>query len=192
MQSPRGLESPTSGCTQKKNDVRSEKHLRGLRAIALLSDLSEWNTSVLVELLHEEKEPIMWGRLHVGAEERVDCEHMQALMTNVLQWHWEWQEDHLTDLEPVFFSYKMAFTASLDLQSAFDLATPFVVSNIFLDKGQRIRGGSLAGRDEGRERQRLLQDLRDGVSSFKMHPAGRGGGSSALGTRGEICIVESR
>ena len=38
--------------------------------------------------------------LHVGAERGVNCEHMQALVTNIFQRHWEWQEDRRTDLQP--------------------------------------------------------------------------------------------
>ena len=37
-------------------------------AVALLSMFSEWFTTVLVDLLHEEKEPIEWRSLHVGAD----------------------------------------------------------------------------------------------------------------------------
>ena len=57
-----------------------------------------------MDLLHEEKEPIEWRSLHVGAEREVDCEHMQALLTNIYcRDIGEWQEDRWTDLEPVFF-----------------------------------------------------------------------------------------
>ena len=42
----------------KKRDVRLEKGLRGFRAIAHLSVVSKRKTTVLVDLLHEEKEPI--------------------------------------------------------------------------------------------------------------------------------------
>ena len=55
----------------KKPDARLEKGLRGFGAIALLS------VFVLVDLLHEEKEPIEWMSLHVGAERGVNCEHVQ-------------------------------------------------------------------------------------------------------------------
>ena len=51
----------------QKPDARLEKGLRRFRAIALLSVFSKWCTTVLVDLLHEEKEPIEWMRLHVGA-----------------------------------------------------------------------------------------------------------------------------
>ena len=49
----------------KKPDARLEKGLCGFRAIALLSVFSKWYTTVLVDLLHEEKEPIEWMSLHV-------------------------------------------------------------------------------------------------------------------------------
>ena len=77
----------------KKLDVKFEKGPRGFRAIALLSLFSRGYTTVLVDVLHEEKEPVEWKRLHVGAERGVNCEHMDALVTNIFQRHWEWQED---------------------------------------------------------------------------------------------------
>ena len=73
----------------KKPDAKLEKGLRGFRATALLSVFSKWYTTVLVDLLHEEQEPVEWRRPHVGAERGVNCEHMQALVTNILQRHWE-------------------------------------------------------------------------------------------------------
>ena len=80
----------------KKPDAKLEKGLRGFRVIALLSVYSKWYTTVLVDLLHEEKEQIEWRSLHVGAERGVNCEHMQAVA------HWEWQEDRWTDFSPTF------------------------------------------------------------------------------------------
>ena len=52
--------------------------------------LSKWYATVLVDMLHDEKEPFEWKRLHVGAERGVNCEHMQALVTNKFQRYWEW------------------------------------------------------------------------------------------------------
>ena len=60
----------------KKPDARLEKGLRGFRSIALLSVFSKWYTTVLVDLLHEETEPVEWTSPHVGAERGVNCEHM--------------------------------------------------------------------------------------------------------------------
>ena len=67
--------------------TKPEKGLRRFRAIALLSVFSKWYATVLVDMLHEEKEPSEWKRLHVGAERGVNCEHMQALVTNIFQRH---------------------------------------------------------------------------------------------------------
>ena len=72
-----------------KPDARLEKELRRFRAIALLKVFSKWYTSLLVDLLHEEKEPIEWLGLHMGAERGVNYKHMQGLLTNLLEKHWE-------------------------------------------------------------------------------------------------------
>ena len=44
----------------QKPDAKFEQGLRGFRAIALLSVLSEWKATILVDLLHDEKEPVEW------------------------------------------------------------------------------------------------------------------------------------
>ena len=69
-------------------------------------------------------------RCCVGAERGVNCEHMQGLLTNLLQKHWEWQERRRKDLEPGKFKYKTMYIASLDVKTAFDVAKPSVVSKI--------------------------------------------------------------
>ena len=77
---------------------------------------------MLVDSPHKEKEPIEWKGLHVGDERGVNCLHMQALVTNIFQRHWEWQEDRRTGLQPGFHRYNTAFRASLDVKTAFDVA----------------------------------------------------------------------
>ena len=67
----------------------------------------------------------------MGAERGVNCEHMQALGTNIFQRHWEWQEDRRTDLQPGFYRYNTVFMASLDVKTAIDVAKPSMVSKIF-------------------------------------------------------------
>ena len=114
----------------KKLDAEVEKGLRGFRAIALLSVFSKWSSTVWVDLLHEDKEPIEWMSLHVGAEKGVNCEHMQGLLTNLLQKHFAWQENRRKDWEPSKFRYKTVYMASLDVKTAFDVARPSVVSKI--------------------------------------------------------------
>ena len=83
------MENPAPCVPHKSQTPGVKKGLRGFRAIALLSVLSKWNTTVLVDLLHEEKEPVEWRRLHVGDEREVNCEHVQALVTNIFLRHWE-------------------------------------------------------------------------------------------------------
>ena len=43
------------------------KRLRGFRAMAWMSVLSKWYTSILVGVVREEREPIEWEGPHVGA-----------------------------------------------------------------------------------------------------------------------------
>ena len=93
----------------KKPDAKLGKGFRGFRAIALLSVFSKWYTTVLVDMLHSGKEPSEWKRLHVGAERRINCEHMQALVTNMFQRRWEWQEDRRVDLQPRRYNYNTVF-----------------------------------------------------------------------------------
>ena len=114
----------------RKPDAKLEKGLRGFRAMTLLSVFSKRYTTVFVDMLHHEKEPSEWKRLHVGAERGVNCERMQALVTNIFQRHWEWREDRRVDLQPGRFRYNTAFMASLDVKTAFDVAKPAVVSKI--------------------------------------------------------------
>ena len=83
-----GLASSTPSVPQKV-DAKLEKGLYGFRAIALLSVFSKWYATVLVDMLHDEKEPSELKRLHVGAERGVNCEHMQALVTHMFQRHWD-------------------------------------------------------------------------------------------------------
>ena len=77
----------------KKLDAKLEKGIREFLAIALVSLLAKWYAAVVVGLLHEEPDPIELKEQHVGAERGINSEHVQALLTSVLQWHWEWQED---------------------------------------------------------------------------------------------------
>ena len=101
-------------------DVLFEKGPREFCVRALLSVFSEGFSTVLVDLLHEEKEPTEWSRLHAGAERGVNCEHMQAMAANILQRHWEWHEDRRTDLQPVLYRYNTALQ-NLDVKTAFDV-----------------------------------------------------------------------
>ena len=60
-----------------------------LLEIALVAVLAEWYAAVVVGLLHEESEPIERKMLQGGAERGINCERMQAPLTNSCQRHWE-------------------------------------------------------------------------------------------------------
>ena len=59
----------------------------------------------------------------MGAKKGVNCEHIQALETDIFQRHWECQEDSRIDQ---LYEYNTVFVASLDGKTAFDVAKPSV------------------------------------------------------------------
>ena len=177
----------------KKPDAKLEEGLRGIWPIALLSVLSKWYTTVLVDLLHEEKEPIEWRSLHVGAERGVNCEHMQASLKNVMQKHWEWQEDRRTDLQPGFHKHNTAFMASLDVKTAFDVAKPSVVSRILTMTG--VHGHLTAALLAEMQYVRGWACFENSETEFRYSRCIRQGGVEAPLSGGRVaktCVVESR
>ena len=149
-------------------------------------------STLLVDLLHEEKEPFDWRSLHVGVDRGVNCEDMQALITNMLQRHWEWQKDRRTDLQPEIYRYITPFVASLDVKTAFDVAKPSVVSKILTLTG--VHGhltAALLTEMQDVQGVRVLRKQRDGVQVFSVHPPRWRGICSAVRTRGQTRAVES-
>ena len=43
--------------------------------------------------MEKEKVPETWNRLRMGGINNISCQHLQVLVTNLLQKHWEWQEE---------------------------------------------------------------------------------------------------
>ena len=180
-------------CFSRNLTPSLRKDFRGLRAIALLSVFSEWYTTVLVDLLHEEKEPVEWKALHVGAERGVNSEHMQeAMLPNILQNHWEWQEDHPIHLQPALSRSNTAFMASLDVKTAFAVAKPSVVSKILTLTGVpgHLAAALLAEMQDVRG-SACCENYETSGQVFEVYPPGWCGGSGILGTCGQICVVES-
>ena len=141
-------------CVPLKSLTPSLRRARGFCAITLLSVFSKWKTTVLVDMLHDEKKPSEWKRLHVGAERGVNCEHMQALVTNIFQRHWEWQEDGRVDPQPERFRYNTAFMASL--------GQPICgIKDFHPDGCPRTPDSGFAGRDVRFSGVRELSKLRD-------------------------------
>ena len=109
----------------KKPDAKFQKGLREFRSIALLNVFSKWYTTVLVNLLHEEKEPFPRGsrergqwRAHAGPGKEKNPETLGVA-------------GRRTDrFAARFYRYNTTFMASLDVKTAFDVAKPSVVSRI--------------------------------------------------------------
>ena len=78
----------------------------------------------------------------MGAERGVNCELMSALLTNVLQQHWNGRKIVRTT-GCRGSSGGSAFVACLDVKTAFDVAKPSVVAKKLTLTGTRARGGSL-------------------------------------------------
>ena len=151
-----------------------KKGLRGFRAIALLCVFSKLYTTVLVDLLHEEKDLIEWS-LHVGGRER---SQLRA---------------HLAD-EYIAEALGVAERSP----DRFGTRTRQIQDGLHgkREDPQWCRryghvGGSI-GIDAGRPRFGLLRELSDGVLVFEVHPPRRSGGSSIVGSRGQIRVMESR
>ena len=73
--------------TEFVNDCKTGAwmHLQRKASRALEHLLSQRDSLVDVQMLHDTKEPRGWWRLDVGAERRVSCEHLQVLVTNLVQ-----------------------------------------------------------------------------------------------------------
>ena len=90
--------------------------------------MAECYSSVIVLLLNNTTEPKGWGRLHVGAERGPHCEHFQVLMTNLLEKHWKWQENRKEAELHGTHRDKTLYLASLDVKTAFGVATAGVIA----------------------------------------------------------------
>ena len=76
----------------RKPGAEPKKAIRSYRAIELTSVMPQWHASSIILRL-KKKEPESWKKLHLGGIEGISCQRFQVLMTNLLQKHWEWQED---------------------------------------------------------------------------------------------------
>ena len=95
-----------------------------------------------MDLVHDEKEPIEWRSFHVGAERGVFCEHMQALVTNIFQRHWDDLQQGLYRLILHGFHDELGREDGIRRGQARS-----GIKNSYLDKSPRTRGSGSAGRD---------------------------------------------
>ena len=106
-------ESPSSWKVVKlmllrKLDAVPTKGIRSYRAIALTLVMLKWYASCILLLLEKEKEPEKWKKLHIG------------MMTNVIQKHWEWQEERHPVIKHGTVVRPALYLASLDIKTAFE------------------------------------------------------------------------
>ena len=113
----------------KKPDAKLEKGLRGFRAIALLS---------------VQKKPVEWRRLHVGAERGVNCEHMQALVTNIFQRHLGLAGGQADRPATRNVQIQCGLCGRLGCEDSIS-----GIEDSHLDRCPRTRGGCSTGRDAG-------------------------------------------
>ena len=88
--------------------------------------------------LDREPEPRSWKDLHFGAELGTGCERMHVLLTPVVQKHWEWDGAEITGCRGSWEDMPL-FAASLDFNTAFDVAKLNVMANV-LDESRLHRG----------------------------------------------------
>ena len=123
------MESPSSWKVVKlvflrKTDAAPTKGIRSYRAIALTSVMSKWYASCVLLRLEKEKEPEKWKNLQIGGIEGISCQHLPVMVTNLLQKHWEWQEERNPVMRQGTVVRPTMYMASLDIKTAFDEAKP--------------------------------------------------------------------
>ena len=75
---------PVFGSMDIKTEAHGENYVRSCRNGTHHASFFVWR----------KRKNLRAGRkLHVGGIEGISCQHFQVIMTNLLQNHWEWQED---------------------------------------------------------------------------------------------------
>ena len=72
----------------------------------------------------KQEEPESWKKFHVGGVDGISCQHLQVKMANLLQKHWEWQEDRTPMLRHGSVVRTTMYLANMDINTAFDEARP--------------------------------------------------------------------
>ena len=66
----------------------------------------------------------------MGGINNIGCEHLQEMLTNLLQKHWEWQENREPMTKHGSVVRPTMFVASVDIKTAFEDARPQHVAKI--------------------------------------------------------------
>ena len=62
------------------------------------------------------RDPESWTRLRVGGIDGISCRHPQVMMTQLLQKHWEWQEDRRPMVRHGSVKRTTVYLASMDIK----------------------------------------------------------------------------
>ena len=63
------------------------KRIKSNKAMALTSVMSKWYATCIIPRLEQDKEPEEMKQLQVGGIDDISCQHLQVLMTQMLQKH---------------------------------------------------------------------------------------------------------
>ena len=107
-----------------------KKGIRSCRAVALTSVMSKWYATCTLLRLEKEKQSEKWKNLHVGGVDGISCQHLQVMVTNLPQKHWERQEERNPVMRHGTVVRLTMYLASLDIKTAFDEAKPKHVAEI--------------------------------------------------------------
>ena len=78
----------------------------------------------------EEGNPEDLKQFHVGGIDGIHCQHLQVMMTNLLQQHWEWQEHRDGKSQKGSHGHPTLYVASKDIKTAFGGAKPKCITRI--------------------------------------------------------------
>ena len=101
----------------------------------LPSALPKWYATWVILRLEEEKEPEGLKPLHVGGSDGISCQHLQELMTQMLQKLSEWQKDRRKDEWHGSEKRPTMYVATMDIKTALDVARPNQISEILGEQG---------------------------------------------------------
>ena len=109
--------------------------------------------SVVVQILNDASEPIRWGRLHVGAERGISCDHFhQVPITNLPQGRREWQQQKYGDwaARGSQLPRRCIWLGWTSRPLSFDVAKPEVIAELLEEVWKCVEcGGSQVGRRGG-------------------------------------------
>ena len=101
----------------------------------------------------EELEPIEWKELHVGGERSINCGHMQAVLTNILQRRWRVAGRPARCLGSGVLHVSDCVCGQLGRKNSVRCGRAFRgVKDTDIRGDPRTRCGGTSGGDEGRER----------------------------------------